>query len=203
MKDANSWPPASKMLASAVSGVSAAVASIADQNGDPKNPGTTFESFFEDREYFSSLEIGWISSFARRYFDNVHVLLWHADPRDVAGTSHSWGAMFSASTFLDDRFMPFFRAAWADGDGSLMEGTISVGLGLYEPEEKDLVALAIGWGRPSDGALRDQWSSELFYRFQITENFAVTPNVHFIVHPALNRAEDYLFFFGVRLRLAF
>jgi len=43
---------------------------------------------------------------------------------------------------------------------------------------------------------------ELFYRQQFSPNFAVTPDIQFLVDPALNPEEDPLWVFGVRARPA-
>jgi porin len=71
-----------------------------------------------------------------------------------------------------------------------MQTTFSTGLGLQR-------------GAPADGTLRDQFTSELFYRFQLTQFLALTPDVQLIVDPALNPSVDVLGFFGIRLRAAF
>ena len=58
------------------------IGSIADANGHPPEPGEVFDSFFNDREYFTHLEVGWISEWAKRYNDNIHVTFWHADEQE-------------------------------------------------------------------------------------------------------------------------
>lgn len=57
--------------------------------------------------------------------------------------------------------------------------------------------------KPADGSLRDQFTSELFYRFQLTQFLAVTPDVQLIVDPALSPNTNVLTFFGIRVRAAF
>ena len=48
-----------------------------------------------------------------------------------------------------------------------------------------------------------EFSSELFYRFELTKVLAVTPDIQVVVDPALNPQEDMLALFGMRLRAAF
>ena len=48
-----------------------------------------------------------------------------------------------------------------------------------------------------------QFTSEFFYRFQLTQFLAVTPDIQVIADPALNPGVDVLALFGVRLRAAF
>ena len=178
------------------------VAGLADQNSDPAEPGDGFDTFFNDHEFFTHVEIGWVSSFDRRYFDNVHVTFWHGDERDEAQVEESWGVLVSATTFVDDHWMPFLRGGYSNGDAALMEATVKAGVGFYWKENRDVLGFGVGWARPSDGTLRDQYAIELFYRFQIAQNLALTPDIQFIVDPALHPDEDLLFFFGLRARLA-
>ncbi len=71
---------------------------------------------------------------------------------------------------------------------------------------KNLLGFGLNWGRPSESSfgpdLDEQWTVELFYRWQLTPDLAVTPDIQFIVDPALNPDEDQLWVFGLRLRLA-
>ena len=83
-----------------------------------------------------------------------------------------------------------------------MQTTFSTGLGLQR-ENRDVFGVGVSWGSPADGELRDQLMSEAFYRFQLTQFLAVTPDVQLIVDPALNPNVDVLALFGLRLRAAF
>lgn len=49
----------------------------------------------------------------------------------------------------------------------------------------------------------EQYSVELFYRVQVTQEFQVTPSVQFIIDPAFNLAEDNIAVLGVRGRAEF
>ena len=95
-----------------------------------------------------------------------------------------------------------FRFGYGDGDAALMQTTFSTGLGLQR-KNRDVAGVGLSWGKPADGGLRDQFTSELFYRFQLTQFLAITPDVQLIADPALNPNRDLLAFFGVRLRAAF
>jgi porin len=69
------------------------------------------------------------------------------------------------------------------------------------------LGVSFNWGEPNvstfEPGLRDQSSVELFYRIQLFKELAITPDVQYIKHPALNPAEDSLWVFGLRVRLAF
>jgi porin len=83
-----------------------------------------------------------------------------------------------------------------------MQTTFSIGIGARR-ENLDVAGIGFSWGSPADGSLRDQFTSEAFYRFQLTQFLAVTPDVQLIANPALNPGTDVIGFFGVRLRAAF
>ena len=173
---------------------------FADANGQPTTAG--FDTFFRDAEYFSYAEVGVTSAKDRIYLDNVHVTLWHSDRREIAGAPEGHGVAVTAQKFLCDKWLPFFRFGYADGDAALMQTTFSTGLGIQR-ENRDVFGLGCSWGSPADGSLRDQFTSEVFYRFQLTQFLAVTPDIQVIVDPALNPTTDVLGVFGVRLRAAF
>ena len=173
---------------------------LADANGQPTRTG--FDTFFDDAEYFTYAEIGLKSSQDRLFLDNIHVTLWHIDAREVAGTPEGYGVTFTAQKFVREKWLPFFRLGYSDGDAALMQTTFSTGLGLQR-QNRDVFGLGVSWGSPADGSLRDQFTSEAFYRLQMTQFLAVTPDIQLIVDPALNPGEDVLAFFGVRLRAAF
>jgi porin len=173
---------------------------LADANGQPTLSG--FDTFFDDSEYFSYVELGATSSQDRIYLDNMHVTLWHTEAREVAATPEGWGVAFTAQKFLYDKWQPFFRFGYSDGDAALLQTNFSTGIGLKR-ENNDVAGIGVSWGKPSVGSLRDQFTSEAFYRFQLTQFLAITPDVQLIVDPALNPTVDVLAFFGVRLRAAF
>ena len=50
--------------------------------------------------------------------------------------------------------------------------------------------------------LDDHITAELFYQVQLSENFAITPDLQFIDSPALSPDEDSIWVLGMRLRLA-
>jgi porin len=178
------------------------VGGLADTNGDPTEPGLWFDTFFNDNEYFYHFEVGWTTSQDRIYFDNFHLTGWYADERKKAGVESGKGLAFSVAWFVNDTWMPFLRAGYSDGGGALLEATASVGVGYYFKESKDLFGLGLNWGRPPQNELDDQYTAEIFYRLQLTQNLAITPDVQLIIDPALNPQESSIWVFGIRARLA-
>ena len=173
---------------------------FADANGQPTQAG--FDTFFDDNEYFSYVELGLTSSRDRIYLDNVHATVWHTDARQKAQAPEGWGVAITAQKFLCEKWLPFFRFGYSDGDAALMQTIFSTGLGVRR-ENNDVTGIGISFGKPADGTLRDQFTSEWFHRFQLTQFLAVTPDIQLIANPALNSSEDVLALFGIRLRAAF
>jgi porin len=183
------------------------IAGITDTNGDPSDPFKGFDNFFSDNEYFTSVEIGWTSAHERIIFDNTHVTIWHKDEQVAAGVSSGWGAAFSYSRYLDDNFMPFVRGAYADDGGSLLQKSLSVGLGYQTEAFSGLAGLGLNWGEPNEdtfsSGLKDQYAIEAFYRVPVGKNVAVTVDTQLIKDPALNPDESTIWMFNIRARFAF
>jgi porin len=183
-----------------------AIASLGDSNGDPEHPFNGFETFADDREYFTSFEIGWTPSQQRLVSDNLHLTLWHVDERDAAGTPSGWGVNVSATTTLDEHWTPFLRAGWTRDAGSLLDRSVSMGFGYQALPGRDLLGVAANWGRPNrdtfGSVLDDQWTFEIFYRWQLLRELVVTPSVQLLVSPALDPSENAVWVFGLRLRYA-
>jgi len=157
--------------------------------------------FKDGAEFFTFAQLDWVPSIDDRYFKNVHMTLWHVDEREDAGVPSSQGIALGVNWTFYEKFMPFVRAGWSDGDAPLMNKTATVGL-IHRFHKSDLIGFGFNWGDPSSNALRDQYSSELFYRFQISQNLALTPSVQLLIDPALNPNEDRIWVVGMRARLA-
>ena len=183
------------------------IGGFADANADSTNPFDGFDTFFNDREYFKSLELGWVTSRDRFYLDNTHITYWHADERVAAGVSGGWGVNFSFEHGFDDKWMPFVRAGYAKDGGSLLQKTFSTGIGYHFKDDISLLGLGFNWGQPNEGTfgpgLDDQTSLELFTRLQVLQNLQVTPDIQYIRNPARNPEADQSWVFGLRARLVF
>ena len=183
------------------------IAGITDTNGDPSDPFKGFDNFLSDNEYFTSVEIGYTSSQERIIFDNYHVTLWHKDRQVAANIPSGWGVNFSASRYLNDRMMPFLRGGITEDAGSLLEASISGGVGYQTVAFDGLLGAAVNWGRPNEDTfgpdLDDQLALEVFYRASLGERFAVTVDLQYIQDPAINPFESSIWMFGFRGRVAF
>ncbi|MEK6246661.1 MAG: carbohydrate porin, partial [Planctomycetales bacterium] len=120
---------------------------LADSNADSTDPFNGFDSFFNDNEYFTTIELGWTTSRDRFYLDNTHITFWHADERKKAGVSSGWGVNFSYSHAFADKWMPFVRAGYAKDGGSLLQKTFSTGIGYHFKDDVSLLGFGINWGQ--------------------------------------------------------
>jgi len=181
------------------------IGGLTDANANSKDPFNGFATFVNDHEYFKSIELGWTTTQKRFYFDNTHITFWHADERNNAGISCGWGIDFSFAHAYEDRWMPFLRAGYADGGGSLLQKTVSTGFGYHLKDDISLLGFGFSWGQPNedtfDSSLDNQYSFELFGRLQVTQNLQVTPDIQWVINPALNPKADQSWVFGLRARL--
>lgn len=183
------------------------LAGLADVNGDPANPGDSFDTFFNDREYFKHIEVGWISSFDHRYKDNIHLTAWKADERKTALVEDGWGMAFSFNKLIDERWLPFARFGYSDGGGALLERSLSVGVGYFASIRSDTLGVGLNWGRPAEETfgpdLDDQYTMEAYYRRQVNQHMTITPNVQLLINSALNPQNDQIWILGLRARASF
>ena len=182
-----------------------ALASMGDNGSDPTDPFTGFDRFVSVNEYFTSLEVGWTTSKDRAYLDNVHVSVWHSDEKSEIGDPSGWGVNVSATKYIDDKWLPFLRGGYTEDGGSLLQKSVSAGLGYQAVPGRDLVGFGVHWGEPNattwgSSDLSDQYSLELFWRWYLGEQLAVTPDVQYLINPALNPNESSIWLFGLRAR---
>ena len=187
-------------------------AGFADSNGDATDPMEGFNTF-GDKEFFSYAEIGWTTSRDMLYHDDAHLTIWQVDEREDANTEPGWGAVFSYSRYLDGlggKLLPFFKAGYAKDGSSLLAKSVSFSSG-YQPWHDEgvgsLFGVGLNWGEPNPATfgpgLDDQYAAEIFFRWQVSREIAVTPSIHYFKNPALNPEEDSIWMMGLRLRMAF
>jgi porin len=186
-------------------------ASLMDAAGDPKHAGDSIDQFFDNSEYFKHVEIGYTTSPDRIYFDNIHFVYWESDEQTTTtGESEGSGWTFSYTKFIDDKYMPFLRVGDSDGGGgALLEKMVTAGLGIYYADSNELFGVGLSYGEASEDPLGGfgsnldpQYTGEIFYRFQLSQHLAITPDLQWIIDPVLNPNESSVFVVGVRARLS-
>ena len=75
--------------------------------------------------------------------------------------------------------------------------------GTFRISDRGSLGLATSWGSPPELALRDQVTTELVYRLQVTQNLSLTPNLQVCFQPSYNPAEDWISVVGLRMRSVF
>jgi hypothetical protein len=172
--------------------------------------GWTIDDFFERNQYFYNVEIGWTSLAnagvplqARGAMDanNFSITPWYRDELDD-GTPEAYGVAFNANYLLQENLMMFVRGGLSHGWA--INRNLAMGFGLRPNNApSDLFGVGFGWANPENEFLPAQYTAEIFYRYQVTPQFALTPDAQLIMNPALNPTEDVLWALGLRGRLTF
>ena len=151
-----------------------------------------------DGEYFSAIEFGWsemdLSAGAGYVLNNIHVGLWHSDRRGKGG--QLTGSYF----FQDSRFGVFGRLGWASEGASTIYKDYAAGgvtMGFFKDS---MLGLGVSWGEPQ-GSDESQIATEIFYRWQMSQNLALTPSIQILNDPVLNAVDSSVTVFSLRLRL--
>lgn len=172
--------------------------------------GSTIDDFFNTSEHFYMLEVGWtglartgtpIQARGPMDANNIHLTGWYKDAEEN-GPPRAYGLAFNANYMYGPNLMWFVRAGWSDG--WLVDRSTALGIGWRPTEHfSDLFGIAIGANEPSNDLLRNQYTAEVFYRFHVTPNFAITPDLQLQHRPSRNPAKDSLWVFSLRGRITF
>lgn len=114
------------------------------------------------------------------------------------------GIAVSFEQQLPNQIRAFVRAGYADKDVSDFEYTASAGVNIESPFGRvdDLIGLGVGWVHPADDTLNDETTIEAFYRVQVLETLAITPDLQFIINPG-ESDNDVVVVSGIRARWEF
>ena len=182
------------------------IGGIADQNGDPGNVFNGFETLFSKGEIFKHIEVGITSAKDYMLLDNMHLTLWHRDATSATGDPSGWGLVLSGTKYINEKVLPFFRFAYTRDAGSFLKTALAAGIGYQPTPGSHLLAGAYSWGKPNETtfetALPAQHLVEIFYRLQLSTRLAITPDVQFIINPALNDQQTSIFVYGIRGRIS-
>jgi len=183
-----------------------AIAGAADANPDQTDLFQGFSNVKDGFDTFKTFDIGWAASKDHPWSKNVHLTLYHTD-RTKLGTPSGWGAHLSGSTTIGEHWSVFLRGGYGHDGGSPLEASVSAGFGYEGLPFGGLLGVGVNWGRPNDSTygqdLDDQYTSEVFYRFQVTRDIQFTPSLQLLGNPALNPDEDLVAVLGLRLKVTF
>jgi porin len=169
---------------------------------DANGLGSDDLEFFDGgSEFFKFAHVGWSPSKGERYFKSVHVMAWHVDEREDLGIDSANGVALAANWTFDDKWMPFARLGFSNGSAPIYNESVTLGVIRKFLYRSDLVGMAVSHGSPAVSGLSDQTTVEAFWRFQFSENLAITPSLQLILDPALNPVNDNVWVWGARFRL--
>ena len=157
---------------------------------------------FEQHEWLKSLEIGWTPAIDRRGKDRVQFTYWEKDARREAGIPSGKGWAVSAAYQLNERWQPFLRFGHSDGGaGVAAEDAASVGVEM-KPRMDQVWSIGFGWAKPSrkthGPGLDEEYVLETSYKFQLSPNFSLTPDLQYVRNPARNPDENSVWVLGLR-----
>ncbi len=170
---------------------------VSDANGSL----TDIDWFPGGSEFFTYGEIGWTPEPSKRYLTNVHLGVFHVDERTDAGVPSAKGAMLSANHTFENELMVFGRLGWSDGTAPIANRAVNAGVlwrpGFYD----DLFGFGITVADRSDNALDTQTTVEAFYRFDVSDNIAITGDLQHINNPGFSDDDPWIIGLRVRINL--
>lgn len=184
-----------------------AMAGLTDVYGDLFEKGGFLDfgqNFFEGN-FFKVAEVGYVPSMAERYFKKISVTYWQTDAYTSAGgnpVDQGEGVSVSAHWFFAERFAPFLRFGFSNGNGenAFYKRDFQIGHGL-RTYSHDILGASFGWAEPNIPDSKDQMTFEVFYRLNLTQHLEITPDFQWIINPTLNPGEDSLVYLGIRGRI--
>jgi porin len=174
-----------------------------DASGD--NNDDLREKSLKNANWFTVAEVGLTPWFENLGAGHYRLTAWYTDADADSGTSGASGVSVSCDQDLGPRMLAFLRYGYTDGNLTVTDQILAGGLAFKRPFGKndDMAGIAAAWGQPSDDRLGDQAVVEAFYRFQVTPAIEVTPDFQVTFEPSLAPKKDYVWVFGVRIRVTF
>jgi len=156
----------------------------------------------KEGEWLKAVEIGYAASFEERNAKRVQLTYWQKDSRTLAGVSKGSGWGVSAAYKLNDKYFPFVRFGHSDGGaGVAAESAVSVGVEIAQRFD-EIWTIGAGWARPSEKTfgpgLDNETVLETSYKFQLSQNFSLTPGVQIVFNPANDPSESSVWVVGLR-----
>ncbi len=160
---------------------------------------TGFDTFAQG-DYFVAGEAGLTPVFNRLGEGNYRLMGWTT--RDAADDAAS-GVAISIDQGVGYGLVPFLRYGYATGPAAPLRHFASLGLGYEAPfgRADDLLAIGGAWAQPTGGG-RGETLIELFYRLQLTDTIAVTPDAQLVLHP-IDGSHDVVGILGFRAQAVF
>ena len=160
----------------------------------------------QEGEWLKAVEIGYTPSFDERNDKRVQLTFWEKDARTLAGVSKGRGWVASAAYKLKDKYFPFLRFGHSDGGaGVAAESSVSAGVEIVQAFDQ-VWTIGAGWAKPSaetyGSGLSNETVLETSYKFQLSQNFSLMPDVQVVFNPAFDPSESSVWVFGLRAILS-
>ncbi len=152
-----------------------------------------------DGNMFKTAEVAWIPDSDNTYAKRLALTGWHVNAYE--GSTEGYGVAL-ASNWTVGKWVPTLLAGWSNGGGAntLADMTVTAGTG-YHLRSKDVLGATISWVDPV-GDLRNQYTTEIYLRLYLSDALAITPNLQWVIDPALNTDVGSVTYFQLRSRLA-
>ncbi len=123
-------------------------------------------------------------------------------------TDDGWGVGISIDQMITENLGIFARASWTNDDVYEIEQFYSAGIsitGIFNSRPNDTLGFGVAAVIPNDKLQNDdtEYHFEGYYKFQISENLAITPDIQFVTNPHGNSNNDNIFAGMVRAEFSF
>lgn len=184
-----------------------AMGGLTDVRGDTYEDGKFLyfgENFFKGN-FFKVLEVGFVPSMDERYFKKISLTYWNSDSYTATNGAEipkGEGVAFSSHWFFNNKWAPYLRFGFSNGNGenAFYKKDVQIGNGIVF-RSHDLLGTAFSWAETNIPDSKNQMTLELFYRIQLTEHLAFTPDFQWIFNPTLNPGVNDLIYLGIRGRI--
>ena len=175
------------------------------QDAQGKKTESGFDTFFDDFNLFSALELGWTPEIRNWGRGTYRATGWYRDAGQSTGTPHDAGFDISIDQHVSPEWIPFLRAGVGEGNINGIEAMVSGGIGWQGKliTASDVVGFGGAWGKPSDHDLDDQYALETFYRLQVSGDNQFTLGYQVIINPSLQPDDDVVGVLELRWRITF
>jgi porin len=119
-----------------------------------------------------------------------------------AASEIGWSLSFDQN--LTNAYGVFLRYGGNDGTINAIRHLVSAGFCFLTPFGRlnDQTGIGVSYTHPSDNTLRDEYSTEAYYRFQVSEGFELSGSTQLIFNPSAS-PQNAEAVFGIRARLLY
>jgi porin len=161
-------------------------------------------SVFRNDKLFSGLEVGWRPVEGKLKGHSLALFGWYVPGDSVRDVPDGDGLALTYEWQPEKPYGAFVRYSFSGSSATPVRHLGTAGIVWTEPFNRrlDRLGLAWGWGTPSDTDQDGQGVLEVFYRWQLTPLWQITPDLQMLVTPTYNEDHPLILIFGVRARLA-